>query len=149
MCLLFGLGGLTIAISIWTLLDNPSNATQLEILITLPIIVITLCTMFWINLRIMFTKIVVSKEGIKYFKNNTVLKKEIHWNDVSEVYFKQEGWYGRKSCGIFLKKEISQYSHKKAKYDFVLPVYFVDKQKLLHLIPSSLWKNNPQYAWFL
>ncbi len=143
--LFFVVGTLFIATSIWTLSDNPSRETRLEIQVALPIVVVALCAVFCFILRTMHTKIVVSNAGIEYFKNNDATEKRINWEDVSAVYFSQELWYGRKSCRIFLHKTLTQKPYEKDKCDFVLPVCSVDEQKLLQLIPDNLWKNNPWY----
>lgn len=136
-----------IATLIWTLLDNPSNEARLETQMALPLVVIALCTVFSLIYRKMHTKIIVSSTGIEYFKNDNVAEKKIKWEDVSAIYFKQELWYGRKTCRIFLKNSGSLTFGKNNKCDFVLPVYSVDEQKLLQLIPDYLWKNHPCDNW--
>ena len=138
-------GSLFIATSIWVLLDNPSRITALEILVAFPLVVFALyCAGRYLS-RVMYTKIVVSKEGIVYFKNNTAIEKQISWDEVSAVFFSQDPWYGRKICKIFFDKAPSQELNEKDKCDFVFPVSSVDEQKLLHVIPKYLWKNNPHW----
>lgn len=140
------LGTLFIATAIWILFDNPSRETQLETQVALPIVVFVLCIVLRYTYRTMHTKIVISKAGIAYFKNNVAIEKRINWEEVSAVYFSQDPWYGRKSCRIFFKKISSQRPRELDKCDFVLPVYSVNEQKLLQLIPKSLWINNPWYS---
>lgn len=142
------IGTLFIATSIWTLLDNPSRKTYLGILVAFPLVVVALCSVFSLILRTMHTKIVVSKEGIGYFKSNVAIEKQISWKEVSAIYFSQDLWYGNKSCRIVFNKSLSPKLHEKDICDFVLPVSSVDEQKLLQLIPNHLWKNNPLYAWY-
>ena len=141
------LGILFIATSIWTLLDNTSRETRLELQVALPIVVVALCAMLRFVYRTMHTRIVVSNTGIEYFKNDNVAEKQISWGDVAAVYFIQEPWYGRKTCRIFLNNGASQNSCEMDKCDFVLPVNSVDERKLLQLIPDYLWKNNPWENW--
>ena len=93
----------------------------------------------------MYTKIVVSTEGIVLFKNNVAIEKQISWCEVSAVYFSQDPWYGRKLCRIFFNKEQSHELREKDKCDFVLPISSVDEQKLQQLIPNYLWENNPHW----
>ena len=145
--LLLVIGILFIITSVWTLLDNPSKETQLEIQVAFPIVVIALCAIFRIIYRTMHVKIVISNTGIGYYKNNVVAEQQILWKDISAVYFNQEHWYGRKTCKIFLTKTSSLTPCKKDKCDFVLPVCSVDEQKLVQLIPAYLWKNNPWYSY--
>ena len=143
--LLVVLGLIFIATSIWTLLDNTSRNTRLEILMALPFVVLVLWVAFNFVVRTMQTKIVVSKEGIMRFQNNSAIEKQISWDDVSSVYFCQDLWYGTKSCRIYFTKTIHPKTNEKDSCDFVLPVNSVDEQKLLQLIPKCLWKNNPWY----
>ena len=139
------LGSLFIATSIWVLLDNPSRTIALEILVAFLLVVFALyCAGRYLS-RVMHTKIVVSKEGIVYFQNNTAIEKQISWDEVSAVCFCQDPWYGRKSYRIYFDKTPSQELHEKDKCDFVLPVSSVDEQKLLQLITKYLWKNNPHW----
>lgn len=137
------LGLIFIATSIWILLDNPSSETRLEIQMAFPIVVLALCVVFGFIYRAMHVKIVVSDTGIEYFKNNVLAEIQISWEDISAVYFRQDLWYGRKSCEIFLKKTTSERPSEKGKCDFKIPVHSVDEQKLLQFIPRYLWKNNP------
>lgn len=139
------IGTLFITPSIWILLDNPSGKTCLKTLVAFSLVVIALYSASRLIFRTMHTKIVVSKEGIVYFKSNGVIKKQISWKEVLAVYFNQDPWYGRKSCRIFLNNSLSSKLHEKGACDFVLPIASVDEQKLLHLIPSYLWKNDPWY----
>lgn len=140
------LGSLFIATSIWTLLDNPSGETHLEIQVALPVVMVILCFILGFIFRTMRTKIIVSNKGIECFKNNVVAEKQIIWENVSAVYFCQELWYGRKSCKIFFKNTTHSEPNKKDKCDFVLPVCSVDEQKLLQFIPVHLWENKPWYS---
>lgn len=140
------LGTLFVTTAIWTLLDNPSRETQLETWVALPIVVFVLCVVFRYTYRTMNKKIVISNTGIVYFRNNVTVEIQIGWNDIDAVYFSQELWYGRRSCSIFLKKISSQSPCENDKCDLVLPVYSVDEQKLLQLIPKCLWANNPWYS---
>ena len=140
------LGTLFITTAIWTLFDNPSRETRLETQVTIPIVVFVLCVLLRYTYRTMHIRIVISNTGIEYFKNNVAAEKQIAWENVESVYFSQELWYGRKSCGIFFKRTASQRPSEKDRCDFVLPVHSVDEQKLLQLIPKCLWANNPWYS---
>ena len=140
------LGALFVATAIWILIDDPSSETQLETLVALPIVVFALCVVLRYTYRTMHKKIVILNTGLVYFENNVAVEKQIAWKDVEAVYFCQDLWYGRKSCRIFLKKMSSQGPHENDKCDFVLPVYSVDEQKLLLLIPKCVWANNPWYS---
>lgn len=140
------IGTLFITTAIWTLLDNPSRETRLETQAALPIVVFVLYAVLRYTYRTMHKKIVISNTGIVYSQNNVKADKQIGWNDIEAVYFSQELWYGRKTCRIFFKKTTSQMLHEKDKCDFVLPVYSVEEQKLLTLIPKYLWANNPWYS---
>ena len=140
------LGTLFVTTAIWTLLDNPSRETRLETQVALPIVALVLCVVLRYIYRTMHKKIVISNTGIVYFRNNVAVEKQIGWEDIEAVYFSQELWYGRKSCRIFFKKASSQRPREIDKCDFVLPVYYVDEQKLLQLIPKCLWANNPWYS---
>ena len=145
MIALIVLGTLFIATSIWVLLDNPSKTTALEIVVAFPLVVFVLYLTTRYLSRMMYSKIVVSTEGIVYFKNSVTIKKQISWSEVSAVYFSQDLWYGRQSCRIFFNKEQSQQCCEKDSPDFVLPISSVDEQKLQQLIPDYLWKNNPHW----
>ena len=136
-----GTGALFTATSLWILLDDPSRGTQRTILVLFPLIFVALYVAICFVLRAMRTKIVISKEGIEYFKNMDTIDKQIDWKDVGAVSFTQELWYGRKACQIFLSKAKAQSSRKKDECDFLLPVQSVDEQTLLQLIPEHLWKN--------
>lgn len=140
------LGTLLSATSIWTLLDNPSRKTCLEILVAFPLVAVVLYFIFCFLFRTMHIKIVVSKEGVECFKSKAAIAKQIYWKDVSAVYFNQDPWYGRKSCRIFINKSLSPRQHEKDTCDFVLPVASIDEQMLLQLIPNYLWKNRPWYS---
>ena len=107
------IGTLFIATSIWTLLDNPSRKTYLGILVAFPLVVVALCSVFSLILRTMHTKIVVSKEGIGYFKSNVAIEKQISWKEVSAIYFSQDLWYGNKSCRIVFNKSLSPKLHER------------------------------------
>ena len=137
------LGAMFIAISLWTLLDNITIGTQLEIIVAIPVVVIA----WWISckfiLRKMYVKIVVSNTGIVYSNNYTKEEKQISWGEISAVYFSQEHWHGRKSCRIYLKKAAPQPPREKESCDFVLPVASVDEKKFLQFIPNYLWTNDP------
>ena len=138
-------GAVFIATSILVLLDNSSRITQVEIMVALPLVIVSfLCAFIYIS-RIMYTKIVVSAEGIVSYKSNGVIEKQISWGEVSAVYFSQDHWYGRTSCWIYLDKAHESMYEEKDKCDFVLPVSFVDEEKLLQVIPNHLWKNRPQW----
>ena len=137
------LGTLFITTFIMILLDNPSSATFWGSLVIFPLVVAALYYAFCYISRTMYTKIVVSTEGIVFFKNNNALEKQICWSEVLAVYFSQDPWYGRTSCRIFFNKDQPQEPSVKDKCDFVLPVSSVDEQKLLQVIPKYLWKNNP------
>ena len=141
------LGILFIATLIWLMLENPSEEALLEVKIVLPIIVVAICALFSFVYRVMQTKITVSDVGIEYFKNDDNVEKVIPWEDISAIYFKQEQLsYGRKTCRVFLKNSTClNKSHNDC--DFVLPVYGVDINRLLELIPKHLWKNNPSDNW--
>lgn len=140
------LGTLFVTTTIWTLLDNPSRETQLEVQVALPLVVFAFCVAIRYAYRVMHKKIVISNAGIASFKNNGEAEKQIVWKDIEAVYFSQELWYGRKTCRIFFKKITPQSPHEKDKCDFAFPVHSVDEQKLLQLIPKYLWKNDPWYG---
>jgi hypothetical protein len=139
------LGTLFITTSILILLDNPLSATFWGTLVIFPLVVAALYYAFSYIFRTMYTKIVVSTEGIVFFENNNAIEKQICWGEVSAVYFSQDPWYGRKSCRIFLNKEQPHEPSEKDKCDFALPISSVDEQKLQQLIPNYLWKNNPHW----
>lgn len=139
------LGTLFIATSIWVLLDNPSKETALETVVAFPLVVLVLYFATRYLTRMMYSKIVVSTEGIVCFKGSVASKKQISWSEVSAVYFHQDPWYGRQSCRIFFKKDQFQESCEKDRPDFVLPISSVDEQKLQQLIPAYLWNNNPHW----
>lgn len=140
-CILF------VATSLCLALGNSTRATRLGILLVFPFVMTTFYYALSYVSRIMHMKIVVSSEGIAHFKSKTTIEKQIGWEDVTAVYFFQDPWYGRKSCRIYLKKAQSPRISEKDKCDYVLPVNSVDERKLLRLIPSCLWKNNPQWIW--
>jgi len=142
---LFMLGALLIATVILILLNNPSSAIFWGIMVILPLVVAALYYALSYISRTMYTKIVVSTEGIVFFKNNNAIEQQICWGEVSAVYFSQDPWYGRKSCRILINKEQPQEPIEKDKCDFVLPISSVDEQKLQQLIPNYLWKNNPHW----
>ena len=137
------LGILFVTTSIWILLDNPSRQTCLETQIALPIGVLALCILLGYIYRTMYKKIVVSNEGIICYKNNDRVEKHILWEDVELVYFRQDSWYGRKSCKIFLKNTSFKSPRETQKCDFAFPVNSVDEHKLLQLVPDCLWANHP------
>ena len=139
------LGTLFIATSIWVLLDNPSKTTALEIVVAFPLVVFVLYLTTRYLSQMMYSKIVVSAEGIVYFKDSVASKKQISWSEVLGVYFHQDPWYGRKTCRIFFKKEQAHEPREKDRPNFVLPISSVDEQKLQQLIPNDLWGNNPHW----
>ncbi len=139
MIFLSVIGTLFIATAICILLDHSTNGTKLAMLVVLPIAATILYVALRYLYQVMHIKIVVSNTGIIYYANKNAEEKQIWWKDVEEVYFSQDPWYGRKSCRIFYSKAQTQ----NAPCDFVLPVYDVDEQNLLQLIPSHLWKNRP------
>ena len=142
---LVALGTLFVTTSILILLDNPSTGTFWGILVIFPLVVAALYYAFSYISRTMYTKIVVSTEGIVFFKNNIAIEKQISWDEVSAVYFSQDPWYGKKSCRIFFNKEQPHEPREKYQCDFALTISSVDEQKLQQLIPNYLWKNNPHW----
>ncbi len=140
------IGTIFVATAIWTLLDNPSHGTQVITSVAIPVVVLVLCVVLRYLYRTVHIKIVVSDIGITYFKNN-IPEEKFEWNDIDAIYFYRDPWYGRKSCRILLKKGSSPKRNKKNACDFVLPVYSVDEQKLLQLIPHHLQKNDPRLSW--
>ena len=94
------LGTLFITTFIMILLDNPSSATFWGILVIFPLVIAALYYAFSYISRTMYTKIVVSTEGIVFFKNNDAIEKQICWSEVSAVYFSLDPWYGRTSCRL-------------------------------------------------
>ena len=80
-----GTGALFTATSLWILLDDPSRGTQRTILVLFPLIFVALYVAICFVLRAMRTKIVISKEGIEYFKNMDTIDKQIDWKDVGAV----------------------------------------------------------------
>ena len=139
------LGTLFIVTSIWALLDNPSKTTASEIVVAFPLVVLVLYLAARYLSRMMYSKIVVSTEGIVYFKDSIARKKQISWSEVLGVYFHQDPWYGRKTCRIFFKKEQAHEPREKDRPNFVLPISSGDEQKLQQLIPNDLWGNNPHW----
>ena len=137
------LGTLFVTTAIWTLLDNPSREMRLETQVALLIVFLVLCVVLRYTYRTMHKKIVVSTQGIVWFRNNVAIEKHVGWNDIEAIYFRQELWYGRRSCRIFLKKISPQSQHENDKGYLTLPVSSVDEKKLLQLIPKCLWANNP------
>jgi len=142
---LFMLGALLIATFILILLNNPSSATFWGIMVILPLVVAALYYALSYISRTMYTKIVVSTEGIVFFKNNNAIEQQRCRGEVSAVYFSQDPWYGRKTCRIFFKKEQVHEPCEKDRPNFVLPISSVDEQKLQKLIPNDLWGNNPHW----
>ena len=140
------LGSLFVTTAIWALVNDPSRETRLETLVALPIVVLALCVALRYTYRIMYKKIVISNTGIACFRNNVAVEKQFAWKDVEAVYFCQDPWYGKKSCRIYFKKISAPRIHKNDKCDFVLPIYSVDEENLLLLIPKCLWANNPWYS---
>ena len=69
------LGTLFIVTSIWALLDNPSKTTALEIVVAFPLVVFVLYLTTRYLSQMMYSKIVVSAEGIVYFKDSVASKK--------------------------------------------------------------------------
>lgn len=140
------IGTLYVATAIWILLEETATReTRLLTQVVLPIAVVALSVALRWIIHLMHTKIVVSNIGIEFFVNETVTQNCINWEDVAEVYFYQDNWYGTRACRIFLKKTISQKSTKAKKCDFAFSVCSVDEGKLLQFIPDYLWKNKPWY----
>ena len=76
------LGSLFVALALWVLLDNSSKKTFLQFLIALPLAVVALYVVISFMFRIMHAKIVVSTEGILYFKYDGLIEKQISWENV-------------------------------------------------------------------
>jgi hypothetical protein len=125
------------------------DATQNTRILIVIIGIIMLSIWFFycrLSLKNMFLEIVVTSDGIVFENINSKIKKTtIKWEDVSTIEFCQDGWYGRKTCKLYLKTAIvSLFSKQKSEY-LVFPVWSVNEKELIQLLPKELFKNHPWY----
>jgi len=145
--LLVSILGFTFIINaLWTLSDATTIGVKIKTIVVVSFAGIGLYMIFRKIYRAMYIQITISVDSIVIENKRTAFYRKISWEDVSEVYFHQENWFGRKTCRIYLKQD-----KMKEKKDFeasalVLPIFSVDENKLVEIIPKCLWKNHPWYS---
>lgn len=87
--------------------------------------------------RNMSDEIILGKEGVEMQSKRKKDSFKACWDDVSEVEFCQDGWFGRSYFKLYLK------SHGENTACHVIPVREVDPKILVDFIPHTLWRNSP------
>lgn len=133
----------SVVLALWILFDNATTDSKIVAIVLAVVSAILLLIFYKYFLKTRYTKYSVTDTEVLFSNSYTKEEKQIKWQDVSAVYFKQDIWWHRKSCIITLKNSDCEKPNKKKLDDFVLPISMIDEKKLLQFIPKDLWQNNP------
>ena len=135
LCSLMGAGFAVIAI-VQILLPGVNN-------IVLPVLALVLSiSCFCITVKIngfKEKKVVIDANGITIFPKHPFEIFHISWEEVSEIKYEYQLWYGLESLRVTYKKAIATGPVEDSKYDYLrLSLRSVEQGKITELIPRSI-----------
>ena len=131
-------GSMLLVMFLITLFDNIATGIQQEIIIAIPAIIIIMLILLGFILKAMYVRIEISDIGITLSNSFTKTKISVKWQEVSDVNFCQEYWFGRKTCRIYLEKTDIQPNLNKRPCDLEIPIFSVNENKLLQFFQTHL-----------